>query len=104
MMSVISAVVLLGSGDPSAAASGFRSLGFEAQIVSPRGLVILGEATLFEERFRVELRRNETGIWVLDESRAPRRALPETALPVSLQAQVQAIEFEAPLDFGPDNP
>jgi hypothetical protein len=46
-MSIISAVVLLSSGDPAIALGGFRALGFETQTVSPNGLVIIGDEALF---------------------------------------------------------
>jgi hypothetical protein len=99
-MGIISAVVLLGSGDPAAALGGFRALGFEAQTVSAHGLVITGDADLFAERFHVTLQSGAQGVWVAGPS-APTRTLPTAELPAALRSQVKAVEFEAPLDFGP---
>jgi hypothetical protein len=48
----------------------------------------------------VTLQNGEQGVWVVGPG-VPTRTLPTIDLPEALRGQVQAIEFEAPVDFGP---
>lgn len=99
-MGMVSAVVLLGQGEPTTAARQFDSLGFQTQVVSPRGLTITGDKSLFSKNFGVTLSIREDGVWVTGQSERS-RSVPKAKLPAALRAQVQAIEFESPPDFGP---
>ena len=99
-MGMVSAVVLLSQGEPTTAARQFDALGFQTQVVSPKGLTITGGKSLFSKNFGVVLSVGEDGVWVVKESQRS-RSVPKAKLPAALREQVQAIEFEAPLDFGP---
>ena len=101
ILNVLTAVVLV--TDPSAVEmtlNGFAALGFEATADAPEALTITGEADLFTNVFNAGL--------VLDGD-APRvmgvdgssYVLPADALSGDLGANVRAVEFEAPPDFGP---
>jgi hypothetical protein len=99
-MSIVSAVVLLVQGDPTHSARRFEELGFEARVVRPRGLTISGEESLFSGTFGVTLRVGDDGVWVVTDGKSSRN-VPKGKLPATLKVQVEAIEFEAPPDFGP---
>lgn len=78
----------------------FSALGFRTTVIAKATLMITGEQALFAERFESEIRAGEKGTEVLSEG-VLSRALPVGVLPVTMQAYVAAVEFEAPIDFGP---
>jgi hypothetical protein len=99
-MSIVSAVVLLAQGNPDSCARRFDELGFRAEVVSPNGLTISGEEQLFTRTFGVKLSLGDDGVWVVTDGKRS-RTVPKAKLPATLRVQVEAIEFEAPPDFGP---
>jgi hypothetical protein len=103
MADKISAVVLLrDESEASAAERDFTALGFETHVIVGGSLTIMGEASLFEERFGVTLESDDTGVHAMDGD-VPTRALGTGSLPTVMQPYVSAIEFEAPPDFGPSD-
>ncbi|MGB5275605.1 MAG: hypothetical protein WBO73_10755 [Gammaproteobacteria bacterium] len=99
---MISAVVLLSQHCSDAdTAKRFDDLGFASESVAPNAMLISAEASHFRDVFKVELEqsKNEGVYFIVDDHRT--RSLPLEKVPQILQSCISAIEFEAPISFGP---
>ncbi len=99
---MISAVVLLSQHCSDAdTAKRFDDLGFTAESVAPKAMLISAEASHFHDVFKIEIEQstNEGLYFIIDDRRS--RSLPIEHVPQILQPCVSAIEFEAPISFGP---
>jgi len=101
MAGIITAIVLLtAKADQQQAKTVFESLGFKTEAVVGGSLLISGEASLFQKTFAAEILQRENGQFVRA-GEVVSRALPREKFPEDVRRIAQAIEFEAPLDFGP---
>lgn len=99
---MISAIVLLSQHCSNAdTAKRFDDLGFAAESVAPNAMLISAEASHFRDVFQVELEQSkDEGVYfIVDDHRS--RSLPLANAPPILQDCISAIEFEAPINFGP---
>ncbi len=98
---MISAIVLLSSGAKTEMAKHeFSALGFGVALIAEGTLMITGDQKFFADFFKSKIDVNEGGAKILSDD-GPTRTLPVKALPDSMQTYVTAIEFEAPIEFGP---
>lgn len=103
MAEIVTAVVLLNAGtDIRSAESVFQSHGFETQVVVGGGLLISARPELFQQEFATEVHQRDDGVFFGTEQ-VESRAISQDNLPPDVRAVAQAIEFEAPPDFGPGN-
>ncbi|MGJ8618343.1 MAG: hypothetical protein ACSHWS_15990 [Sulfitobacter sp.] len=103
MAELVTAVVLLNNGvDVSKSERAFEALGFEAEPVIGGSLLISGSVELFENKFGVTIRNEATGHFV-EGSQDVSRAFAKESFPEGVRDLVNAIEFEAPPDFGPSD-
>ena len=111
MAEMITALVLLsGSGDPAVQArrvddakAGFERLGFRTETIAGGNLSITGSKADFEKTFKVEMDVKKAQPARVKSASGVSSVLPLSGLPASIRENVQAIEFEKDLDFGPGN-
>lgn len=74
-----------------------RGMGFEVGECVGNSISITGAARLFESCFRTKLREVGGGVQFADES----NELAAEKIPLALRAQIVAVTFTPPPDFGP---
>jgi hypothetical protein len=103
MVELITAVVLLSTGaDISQSERAFEALGFETEPVIGGSLLISGSVALFEEKFGVTVLSDDRGQHLEGDQESTRVFARET-FPQEIRGLTDAIEFEAPQDFGPSD-
>ena len=86
-----------------AARAGFERLGFRTETIAGGNLSISGSKAHFEKTFKVEMEVKKAQPARVKSASGASPALPLSGLPAPLKENVQAIEFEKGLDFGPGN-
>ncbi len=102
-MAQVTAVVVLHSDDVAVdALEAFAALGFQTTVVAGgQSILISGDRRLFASVFGVQVDDAESGGFEALAAGRRSRRLPLDRLPSPVKARVAAIEFEAPIEFGP---